>query len=32
MGYQDNSDDTVQRLLKQFYIQKETTPILDMLE
>ena len=23
---QDNSDDTVQRLLKQFYIQKETRP------
>ena len=32
MDYQDNSDDTDQRLLKQFYIQKENTPTLDMLE
>ena len=27
-----NNDVAVQRLLKQFYIQKETTPTLDMLE
>lgn len=29
---QDNNDVAVHRLMKQFYIQKETTPTLDMLE
>lgn len=29
---QDNNDVAVQRLMKQFYIQKETRLTLDMLE